>query len=242
MSGRLALNLYGYLISSARTPSVQALFGEHCCLFADSFGEWCSGPKQKHSRRCLLLIRISLHASACSFSIETINSLPDSASLNHSRNLSMSTSACYRVPDSHPVSSLRIVQMFREKCEFLRVQRCVGGLTCTSEAFLPLEAAAVEELQNTLSRVPCLSTADLMELLKELMTSPFGAATRSSLQRAFNAKRSNVPVSNKSCIAKMMLGLQYLIYLYRPIYGSLQILVVFCKPRNSFSSSSHRLN
>ena len=62
MSGRPALNLYGYLISSARTPSVQALFGEHCCWFADSFGEWCSGPKRKHSRRCLLLMKISLHA------------------------------------------------------------------------------------------------------------------------------------------------------------------------------------
>ena len=62
MSGRPALNLYGYLISSARTLSVQALFGEHCCWFADSFGEWCSGPKRKHSRRCLLLMKISLHA------------------------------------------------------------------------------------------------------------------------------------------------------------------------------------
>ena len=31
---------------------------QHCCLFADSFGEWCSEPKQKRSRRCLLLIYI----------------------------------------------------------------------------------------------------------------------------------------------------------------------------------------
>ena len=116
-----------------------------------------------------------------------------------------------------------------------------GSLVATSELFLQLEAAAAEELQNTLSHVPCLSAADLTELLQEIMTSPFPSAARSSLVQAFNAKYSNV-ACNQSSHAKVMLGLQYLIYLYRPIYGSVQILVVSCKPRNSFSSSSHRLN
>ena len=153
MSGRPALNLYGYLISSARTPSVQALFGEHCCLFDDSFGEWCSGPKQKHSRRCLLLIRISLHASACSFSIETINSLcmPDSDSLNHSRNLSMSTSACKRVhlsiPPQHvdlsiahgPVSGPGFVQMLRANVIFIKGRGALEPARLSSSSRLKLQ-------------------------------------------------------------------------------------------------------
>ena len=190
MSGRPAINLYGYLISSARTLSVQALFGEHCCLFADSFGEWCSGPKQKHSRRCLLLIRISLRASACSFSNQTISSL-----CNHSRNLSMSTVT--------QVSGTRFVETFREKCQFLKMQMCTGGFT------LPLEAAAAEEIKNTLGRVACLSTIELQQLNEAMLTSPFRSTTRSSLYKAFNDKLSTLRINGCSR-ARVMLGLQYL--------------------------------
>ena len=195
MSGRPALNLYGYLISSARTPSVQALFGERCCLFADSFGEWCSGPKQKHSRRCLLLIRISLRASACSFSNQTISSL-----CNHSRNLSMSTVT--------QVSGTRFVETFREKCQFLKMQMCTGGFTSTSELFLPLEAAAAEEIKNTLGRVACLSAIELQQLNEAMLTSPFRSTTRSSLFQAFNVKWSTASTTDGQ--GRVMLGLQYL--------------------------------
>ena len=181
---------------------MQALFGERCCLFADSFGEWCSGPKQKHSRRVLLLIRISLRASACSFSNQTINSLcmPDS------ENLSMSTVT--------PVSSTRFVEMFREKCHCLQLKLSIGGFTNTSERFLPLEAAAAFELTSTLGRVACLSATEIQQLHGELMTSPFGSKARSRLFKAFTDKVSLVRINCRSeakCSrARVMLGLQYL--------------------------------
>ena len=221
MSGRLALNLYGYLISSTRTPSVQALFGEHCFLFADSFGEWCSGPKRKHSRRCLLLMKISLHASV------------------HSQ--------------SRPSAPCAFTQSFSERCpttvhlwarrffkkKFLDVQMKAANITANHEEFLMMEAAVFAELQNTVRRVSQFTTQEVTQLLTEMMSSQFLSATRNNLQTAFNAKH----VSTCSPTGKMMLGFQYLfLCVSTHLYGSVQLLFVFCKPRNSFSSSSHRLN
>ena len=47
---------FGYVLRFIHAERIK-----HCCLFADSFGEWCSGPKYEHSRRCLLLIFIYIY-------------------------------------------------------------------------------------------------------------------------------------------------------------------------------------
>ena len=115
--------------------------------------------------------------------------------------LIMKTSACMSTVTQ--VSSTRFVQMFREKCQFLQVQRCTCGFTSTSEPFLLIEAAAAEELQNTLSHVACLSTMELQQLHGELMTSPFRSKARSRLFKAL--------IDKEACSrARVMLGLQYL--------------------------------
>ena len=124
-----------------------------------------------------------------------------------SENLSMSTVM------NTPVSSTRFVQMFREKCHFLQLQLRIRGFTSTSELFLPLEAAAAQELTNTLGRVACLSATEIQQLHGELMTSPFGSKARSRLFKAFNDKVSLVRINCRSeaCSrARVMLGLQYL--------------------------------
>ena len=104
------------------------------------------------------------------------------------------------------------LQMFREKLRFLDVQVRAGGLTSTSELFLQLEAAAADDLCESLTRTASLSTAEITQLLEEMMTSHFRSATRSRLQAAFSAKHTTMymPPSNG---AKVMLGFQYLIYI-----------------------------
>ena len=123
-----------------------------------------------------------------------------------SENLSMSTVT--------QVSSTRFVEMFREKCHCLRLQLHIGGFTNTSERFLPLEAAAVQELTNTLSRVACFSATEIQQLHAELITSPFGSQAKSKLFKACNDKVSLVRINCRSeakCSrARVMLGLQYL--------------------------------
>ena len=109
------------------------------------------------------------------------------------------------------LSGVTFTQMFREKCRLLELQMRAGSLAVTSEFFMNLEAAAAEEILKALNLVPCLSTAEITQLLKEMMTSQFRSATRSSLQAAFNAKHDNV--CNLSSHAKVMLGFQYLIYI-----------------------------
>ena len=225
MSGRPALNLYGYLISSARTLSVQALFGEHCCWFADSFGEWCSGPKRKHSRRCLLLMKISLHACVHS------QSKPSAA-------CAFTQSFSERCPTTLHLWARRLFNCFvRKKC--LEVQMKAANLTAAHGEFLLMEAGISAELRDTVRRVTHFTTQEVTQLLTEMMSSQFLSATRNNLQTAFNAKH----VSTCSPTGKMMLGFQYLfLCVSTHLYGSVQLLFVFCKPRNSFSSSSHRLN
>ena len=110
------------------------------------------------------------------------------------------------------------LQMFREKLRFLDVQVRAGGLTSTSELFLQLEAAAADELCETLTRIPSISTAEITQLLEEMMTSHFRSATRSRLQAAFSAKHTNMYMGvtwggHQSNGAKGMLGFQYLIYI-----------------------------
>ena len=112
-----------------------------------------------------------------------------------SENLSMSTVT--------QVSSTRFVQMFREKCHFLQLQLRIRGFTSTSELFLPLEAAAAQEVKNTLGRVACLSATEIQQLHGELMTSPFRSKARSRLFKAL--------IDKEACSrARVMLGLQYL--------------------------------
>ena len=114
-----------------------------------------------------------------------------------SENLSMSTVM------NTPVSSTRFVQMFREKCHFLQLQLRIRGFTSTSELFLPLEAAAAQEVKNTLGRVACLSATEIQQLHGELMTSPFRSKARSRLFKAL--------IDKEACSrARVMLGLQYL--------------------------------
>ena len=50
MSGRPAIDVYGYLISSARTPSVQALFGEKSWKKLGPFTEFILKPPVTGSR------------------------------------------------------------------------------------------------------------------------------------------------------------------------------------------------
>jgi len=110
------------------------------------------------------------------------------------------------------VSGSVFLQMFREKLQLLDVQVRAGGLTSTSELFLQLEAAAADDLCESLTRTASLSTAEITQLLEEMMTSHFRSATRSRLQAAFSAKHTTMymPPSNG---AKVMLGFQYLIYI-----------------------------
>ena len=84
------------------------------------------------------------------------------------------------------------LQMFRDKLRFLDVQVRAGGLTSTSELFLQLEAAAADELCETLARTPSISTAEITQLLEEMMASHFRSATRSRLQAAFSAKHTTI--------------------------------------------------
>jgi len=100
------------------------------------------------------------------------------------------------------VSGTRFVETFREKCQFLKMQMCTGGFT------LPLEAAAAEEIKNTLGRVACLSAIELQQLNEAMLTSPFRSTTRSSLFQAFNVKWSTASTTDGQ--GRVMLGLQYL--------------------------------
>ena len=123
--------------------------------------------------------------------------------------------------------------------KFLEVQMKAANLTAAHGEFLLMEAGISAELRDTVRRVTHFTTQEVTQLLTEMMSSQFLSATRNNLQTAFNAKH----VSTCSPTGKMMLGFQYLfLCVSTHLYGSVQLLFVFCKPRNSFSSSSHRLN
>ena len=163
----------------------------------------------------------------CAFSIKTISSL-----CIHSIILRA-------MSDDTPLMGATFIQLFREKKRFLEVQMKAANLTAAHGEFLLMEAGISAELRDTVRRVTHFTTQEVTQLLTEMMSSQFLSATRNNLQTAFNAKH----VSTCSPTGKMMLGFQYLfLCVSTHLYGSVQLLFVFCKPRNSFSSSSHRLN
>ena len=220
MSGRLALNLYGYLISSTRTPSVQALFGEHCFLFADSFGEWCSGPKRKHSRRCLLLMKISLHASVHSQS-------------RPSAPCAFTQSFSERCPTTVHLWARRFFNCFVRKKSFLMFKwrlptsppvmrnSCWWKLQYSRSSRTPWDASHNSQHKRSRSSsqkwwVP--SFCPPQETVSRQLSTP------SMLTHAHQMV--------KWCLAFNILFIR--------VSTHLKILFVFCKPRNSFSSSSHR--
>ena len=89
-----------------------------------------------------------------------------------------------------------------------------ANLTAAHGEFLLMEAGISAELRDTVRRVTHFTTQEVTQLLTEMMSSQFLSATRNNLQTAFNAKH----VSTCSPTGKMMLGFQYLFYVYRPIY------------------------